>query len=186
MAGFASCDPAFPLSEWDRLLVQAEITLNLLRTSRVNPALSAYTYLFGNYDFNKTPLAPPGTKVLIHKKSNTRGSWDYHGVEGWYVGPSQEHYRCLKCFNPETFSEVDTDTLKLIPNITPIPVYTDFDVVKQAVADILHVLKTSSKNNIPSVLKGNEIHNAFRQISMLLGNEVAHDLPVVENKKKIP
>ena len=186
MAGFASCDPAFPLSEWDRLLVQAEITLNLLRTSRVNPALSAYTYLFGNYDFNKTPLAPPGTKVLIHKKSNTRGSWDYHGVEGWYVGPSQEHYRCLKCFNPETFSEVDTDTLKLIPNITPIPVYTDFDVVKQAVADILHVLKNSSKNNIPSVLKGNEIHNAFRQISMLLGNEVAQDLPVVENKEKNP
>ena len=68
MAGFASCDPDLPLSEWERLLVQAEITLNLLRTSRVNTTLSAYTYLFGNYDFNKTPLAPPGTKVLIHKK----------------------------------------------------------------------------------------------------------------------
>ena len=154
---FVSCDPDFPLSEWDRLLVQAAITLNLLRTSRVNPNLSAYTCLFGNFDFNKTPLAPPGTKVLIHKKSKTHGSWDYHGVEGWYVAPSLEHYRCLKCFNPETFSEVDTDTLQLVPNTTPIPVYTDLDVVKQAISDILHVLKNSFKNNIPTVLKGNKI-----------------------------
>ena len=105
--------------------------------------------------------------------------WDYHGVKGWYVGPSLEHYRCLKCFNPETFSEVDTDTLQLVPNTTPIPVYTDLDVVKQAVADILHVLKNSSKNNIPTVLKGNKIQNAFKQISTLLGNDVAQDLPVV-------
>ena len=88
MAGFASCDKDFPLAEWDRLLVQSELTLNLLHTSRVNPKLSAYAYLFGNFDFNKTPLAPPGTKVLIHKKTKVCGSWDYHGVEGWYVGPS--------------------------------------------------------------------------------------------------
>ena len=69
MAGFASCDPNFPLSECNRLLTQAEITLKLLQTSRINPTLSAQTYLFGNFDFNKTNLAPPGTKVLIHKKS---------------------------------------------------------------------------------------------------------------------
>ena len=36
-------------------------------------------------------VAPPGTKVLIHKKSNVRGSCDYHGVEGWYIGSSLEH-----------------------------------------------------------------------------------------------
>ena len=70
MAGFASCDLNFPLAEWDRLLTQAEIMLNILRTSRVNPKLSAQANLFGNFDFNKTPLAPPGTKVLIHKNSN--------------------------------------------------------------------------------------------------------------------
>ena len=83
-----------------------------------------------------------------------RGSWDYHGVEGWYIGPSLEHYRCLKCYNPETLSEVDTDTVKLLPNVTPIPVYTDLDVIKQAVSDILSILKNPSQNNIPTVLKG--------------------------------
>ena len=125
MAYFATCDHGFLLTEWDRLLVQAEITLNVLRKSRVNPDLSAYTYLFGNFSFNKTPLAPPGTKFLIHKKSANQGSWDYHGVKGWYVGLILEDYRCLKCYNPETLSEVDTDTLELISNVTPIPVYTD-------------------------------------------------------------
>jgi hypothetical protein len=33
--GLSSVDPAFPLHLWDRLLPQAEITLNLLRTSRL-------------------------------------------------------------------------------------------------------------------------------------------------------
>ena len=45
-AGLASLDPDYPVQEWDRLLDQAFITLNLLRTARANPALSAYTFLF--------------------------------------------------------------------------------------------------------------------------------------------
>jgi hypothetical protein len=35
VAGLSSIEPAFPLHLWDRLLSQAEITLNLLRTSRL-------------------------------------------------------------------------------------------------------------------------------------------------------
>jgi hypothetical protein len=37
VAGISSADPAFPLQLWDRLLPQAEIMLNLLRTSRLHP-----------------------------------------------------------------------------------------------------------------------------------------------------
>ena len=68
LAVLATADPQFPVSEWDRLLPQSELTLNLLRPSRDNPRLSAYAYLFGNFDFNKTPLAPAGTRVLVHEK----------------------------------------------------------------------------------------------------------------------
>jgi hypothetical protein len=46
LAGLASTDPAFPISEWDCLLPQAQLTINLLQTSRVNPKLSAHAYLF--------------------------------------------------------------------------------------------------------------------------------------------
>ena len=65
-AGLASVDPNFPLSEWDRLIFQANITLNLMRSSRTNPMISAYTYMFGEFNFAATPLAPPGTKVVTH------------------------------------------------------------------------------------------------------------------------
>ena len=74
LAGLATCDPEFPISEWDRLLEQAEMTLNMLRTARCHPKLSSYAYIHGNHDFNKTPLAPPGTRVVIHKKPGTLGA----------------------------------------------------------------------------------------------------------------
>ena len=81
-AGIASLDPDFPISEWDRLLDQAFLTLNLLRSARFQPKLSAHAYLFGQFDFNSTPLAPPGTKVLVHSKPDNRASWDPNGKEG--------------------------------------------------------------------------------------------------------
>ena len=56
--GLASLDPNFPIAEWDHLLTQAFLTLNLLRTANSNPRLSAHAYLFRQFDFNATPLAP--------------------------------------------------------------------------------------------------------------------------------
>ena len=41
LAGIATCDPKFPIREWDRLLEKCDLTLNLLRNSRINPKLSA-------------------------------------------------------------------------------------------------------------------------------------------------
>ena len=82
LAGIATCDPNYPITEWDRLLTQCNITLNLLRNSRANPKLSAYAYAYDQFDFNKTPLCPPGTKAIIHLKPGNRGSWQYHGREG--------------------------------------------------------------------------------------------------------
>ena len=48
-SGLASLDPDFPVAEWDRLLDQAFLTLNQLRTATANPRLSAYAYLFGKF-----------------------------------------------------------------------------------------------------------------------------------------
>jgi hypothetical protein len=47
VAGLSSVDPSLPMHLWDRLLPQAEITLNLLRTSRLHPQLSAATHYHG-------------------------------------------------------------------------------------------------------------------------------------------
>ena len=92
LAGLATCSPTFPITEWDRLLEQALLTLNLLRTSRINPNLSAHAYLFGNHNFNKVPLVPPGTKIVVHNKPGTQASWAFHGDDAWSIGPAHEHY----------------------------------------------------------------------------------------------
>ena len=74
ISGFSTTDPYFPIIKWDRLLSQCAITLNLLRNSRVNPDLSAYAYLFGPYYFNESPMAPPGTRMIVHDEPGNRTS----------------------------------------------------------------------------------------------------------------
>merc|ERR1711884_396457 len=75
LAGLATVDKTFPLQLWCYLLVQAEMTLNMLRTSRKDPTKSAYEELEGKFDYNKTPLAPPGTKALIYEAAARRAAW---------------------------------------------------------------------------------------------------------------
>ena len=53
-----------------------------------------------DYDFNKTPLAPPGTKAIVNEDPNNRGPWSPHGKIVWYVGPARGNYRCYKVLLP--------------------------------------------------------------------------------------
>ena len=82
IAGFSTTYPDLPIREWDRQLYQCVITLNLLQNYRINPALSAYAYLFGPYDFNKSPMAPPGTRVILYEKLATVHNGDIMAHRG--------------------------------------------------------------------------------------------------------
>ena len=74
VSGICATGPDFPMQNWDRLLEQAEITLNLLRPSGLNPILSAYAQLNGEFYFNHTPMAPLVTRTLVHEKPHNRGT----------------------------------------------------------------------------------------------------------------
>ena len=65
--GLASVDNNFTIYMWCRKVNQAEITMNLLLTSRTNPRLSAHEQVLGTFNFNATPMAPSGKKVTAHK-----------------------------------------------------------------------------------------------------------------------
>jgi hypothetical protein len=110
---------SFPLHLWYRLIAQTTTTLNLLRPSRLNPKLSAEAHLNGAFDFNKTPLAPPGTRVLIHETVLNRRSWADHGVDGWYLGSADEHYRCYRVYVTKTAAERIACTLEFSPTTLP-------------------------------------------------------------------
>ena len=80
--GLCSVDKDFNLKLWDRLLQQAIISLNLIIQSRTLPQLSAYTHIYGEFDFNCTPLSSPGTRLVIHNSTNNHASWAQHGQDG--------------------------------------------------------------------------------------------------------
>ena len=93
LSGLVSVDPNFPINFWCRLISQATTTLNLLWPSRINRRLSAEAQLNSAYDFNRSPLAPPGTRILVHENPAVRRTWASHGVDGWYIGSAPKHYR---------------------------------------------------------------------------------------------
>ena len=67
-----SVDPNFPMHLWEKLVDQTEETINMLRQYIINPHLSEYDALNGTFSFNKTTLAPPGTRVVIENKTETK------------------------------------------------------------------------------------------------------------------
>ena len=165
IAGLCTCDSRFPASYWDKLLPQAIITLNLLRSSRRNPSLSAYAAIHGHFDFNATPLAPPGTKVIVHHKK--RKSFGVKGLDGWYTGPSMDHYRCYECFIPSTRGKMNADTVEFFPQAVPFPNVTADQYLRQAATDILAILQ-SPEQNIPSLSYGSALTNAYIQVAQIL------------------
>ena len=85
ISGLCSTNSDWPLQLWDQLAEQAIITLNLVRTSRIDPAKSAYHQLHGRkYDWNSHPMAPPGTRAVIYLDPDNRTSWGARGLDAWY------------------------------------------------------------------------------------------------------
>ena len=113
------CDTRYPAKDWDCFIPQAQTTLNLLWSSRRNRSLLVYAAVWRKFEFSSTPLAPPDTKTLAHLKQKKSGSFQVHGINEWYIGPSMKHYRCFKCWIPETGGTRDTDTVESPPNEYP-------------------------------------------------------------------
>jgi hypothetical protein len=140
IAGLCSTDKSFPMHLWDRLLRQAVITLNMLRTSRINPKLSSATHIYGQYDFNRAPMAAPGTKIIAHETPNRRQTWDPHGQDGWYIGPALEHYRCYTVYVTTTRGERVVETVDFFPEKFTLPFPSAQDLATQAAAELIHAL----------------------------------------------
>jgi hypothetical protein len=141
VAGLSSVDPTFPLHLWDRLLPQAEITLNLLRTSRLHPQLSAAAHFHGLIDYNKTSFAPPGCKIIAHEKPGKRRTWAPHGQHGYSLGPAMHHCRCQNVYISATASECIVDTLEFFPHNYQMPQLSSTDILIMAATDMSNAFK---------------------------------------------
>jgi hypothetical protein len=136
VAGLSSVDTSFPMHLWDRLLPQAEITLNLLRTSRLHLQLSAAAHCHGLVDYNKTAFAPPGCKIIAHEKPGRRRAWDPHGQHGYSLRQAMHHYRCQNVYISTTASERIVDTLEFFPHNYQMPQLSSTDRLLMAAKDM--------------------------------------------------
>jgi hypothetical protein len=102
IAALAMTDSNFPLQLWDKITPQVQDMLNMMHASHIDPTISAYEALNGPYIWNRYPLPPLGCKAVVYEDGDSRGSWTSCGVDGWYLGPLTDHYRCNISFSPET------------------------------------------------------------------------------------
>ncbi len=141
IAALATTDNNFPLQLWDKLAPQVQDTLNLLRTSRKNPDISAYEALNGPYDWNRNPLAPPGCKTIIYKAPAVQGSWASCGTDAWYLSPSKDHYQCNLFCVPETRAYQVSGSVELFPQHCQVPNLSRDEHLK-ALTEELHTKTT--------------------------------------------
>ena len=138
-------------------------------SSRRQPKLSAYACLFGNFDFNRTPLAVPGTRVIIHETPAQRRSFAVHGLDGFYVSPSLEHYRSHKILVTSTQATRDCISVEWFPSVVPFPQVTQEDYLRQTADDLLVLLRGQPSTNVsPSLTYASTTRNAFIEIAQLL------------------
>ncbi len=180
IAMLCGTDPDFPLNMWDKLIPQQNIVINLRRTSRLNTHLSAYAQVLKPFDFNHTPLAPPGTKVLIHEKPSQRGSWDPHAVDGYYIGPALEHYQCYTVNVTSAKADRIADTLEWFPHYVKMPTSNNLDLLVATTSDILKALLNPPYNSPLGPLTDSE-REVLKQFTTMFHSKAQHKSDTTNN-----
>jgi len=109
----AGTPSTYSLSKRCKDLEQTDIMLNMLRPCTTNPLLSAYEALKGMFSFNRTPMAPIGTEVMIHTKPTRYQTWGYYAIRARYFAPALNHRQCIKAVTEAGTVRV-TDTFKFL------------------------------------------------------------------------
>jgi hypothetical protein len=78
-------------------------------------------------------MAPPGIRIIAHEKPDQQASWDPRGVDGYYLGPALDHYRCYQVHLTKKGTRI-VDTVEFSPSITEIPQTSSKDLA--AIADL--------------------------------------------------
>ena len=142
ISGLCTTDPDFPFQLWNHLTLQAVITCNILRRSRITPDISAYEQLHGaKYNWNAHPMAPPGTRAVIHSSPLTRTSWGPRGIDAWYCGPSENHYRCNLFYVPDTRAMRISGSFELYPVHCQLPTLSPAEHTTQVVQELIRCLE---------------------------------------------
>ena len=95
IAHVATLDHQCPIQSWSKMLPQMQDTLNMLRTSCNNNKLTAYEELNDKFDWNRTPIAPIGTRGILFIHPDSHNMFAPHCDKAFAVGRARHHYRLL-------------------------------------------------------------------------------------------
>ena len=113
VATIATTDPDFPIWYWCYGIEQMEMTLNMLRKTYVNPIISAFTYLHGQFAYDTMPVVPFGWKMVCFEDPADRKKKAFHGVEGFAIGICTHGFQKIRALIPSTGGERETNTFAL-------------------------------------------------------------------------
>ena len=128
----ASLPPTFPIALWCKLLPQIDLSVNIFRKCRQNPLLSSWAAMEGEYHFDLTPIAPAGSKMLMHEKPGRRQTFGYNAKKAWYIPPCLRHYHTFKGIMASTGAERMSNTVKFKHHTIAIPELTPADRILEA------------------------------------------------------
>lgn len=169
ISGLCSADPDFDLALWDHLIPQADMTLNLLRSSAINPQISAYEQMEGPYDYSKHPIHRPGCKVVSLVAPDNRGPYSPHGDIGYYLGPALDHYRCFHVWIPKTRAHRITDSISFHPFNKLLHGQLDpHDMLLDSIATLTTAIDNYLADPFDTNSESNTLPNALRAIQQLL------------------
>ena len=94
-----------------------------------------------------------GCEAQVHEKTNKRGTWAYHSVDGYYLSTALEHYHTHLCHIKTTNSERFTDTAQFIHQNIIKPTITHADKIMAAIADCNKAIKNMGSNDGADELK---------------------------------
>ena len=112
----------------------------------------------------------------MYEHPKRRKSWAEHSVSGFYVGTSDEHYRCHKVWVAKTKAERVSGTVYFKHKYITQPTLTPEDVIIKALQDLKHAIKGTNNH------KGNENLKALEQMDEIFKQEPEKQLQEKEKQ----
>ncbi len=98
-------------------------------------------------------MAPPGTKAIIYKDTETCTSWAPHSLDAWLLRPSKDHCHCHLYFVPKTSNYRISGSADLFPQHSIAPPYSYVSHVQKLAEELQRMLgKITNKQQSMQVL----------------------------------
>ena len=85
-----------------------------------------------------------------------RKTWDCHALEGQYLGPTMDHYKCHRIYIPATRGERTPDTVEFHPTYCKMPYASSIEEAKMVIKELIAAIQKAQPPS-PYSLRNEEV-----------------------------